>query len=83
MLPYYHKTSAASMLVYMDAALNMIKDDSVLQVVPVGAIVLIIPEVILTGTGRAIATATIAEDGLSSALALNVSQGIGAIKNLG
>lgn len=71
------------MLVYMDAALNMIKDDSVLQVVPVGAIVLIIPEVILTGTGRAIATATIAEDGLSSALALNVSQGIGAIKNLG
>ena len=83
MLPYYHKTSAASMLVYMDAALNMIKDDSVLQVVPVGAIVLIIPEVILTGTGRAIATATIAEDGLSSALALNVSQGIGVIKNLG
>jgi len=67
----------------MDAALNMIKDESVLQVVPVGAIVLIIPEVILTRTGRAIATATIAEDGLSSALALNVSQGIGVIKNLG
>ena len=83
MLPYYHKTSAASMLVCMDAALNMIKDDSVLQVVPVGAIVLIIPEVILTGTGGATATATIAEDGLSSALALNVSQGIGVIKNLG
>ena len=67
----------------MDAALNMIKDESVLQVVPVGAIVLIIPEVILTGTGWATATATIAEDGLSSALALNVSQGIGVIKNLG
>ena len=83
MPPYYHKTSAASMQVCMDAALNMIKNDSVLQVVPVGAIVLIIPEVILTGTGWATATATIAEDGLSSALALNVSQGIGVIKNLG
>ena len=70
------------MQVCMDAALNMIKNDSVLQVVPVGAIVLIIPEVILTGTGWAITTATIAEDGLSTALALNVSQNIGVIKDL-
>ena len=51
-------------------------NDEVLQLVPVG-IVIIIPEIVFACSGRTAATAAVAEDGFTAALAHNVDDGCG------